>query len=351
MLLELTGFENVDLGAVLPLAGLLLGGVFGVLAQQSKFCLRTAVIEAQTGSRFPMAGAYLIAMIIAAVLTQGLELADLITFEGTRFAQSDLALGPLLIGGALFGAGMVLTRGCASRLTVLAAQGNMRAVLVLLVFAVVAYASLRGILTLPRRSLAEATTVELGGVFPLWVGAVFLTGAAWIIWRSGVTLRLALYGGLIGIVVALGWFATGAFLADPFDPQPAESLAFTAGASDALFFVMVSSAVEASFASGVFAGVLIGAFLSAMIRKEFALESFENGPQTLRYLSGAALMGIGGVWAGGCTIGAGVTGTSAFSVAAYIALGSMIFGAMLTNWYLSSRLQPSMKKGSAEVPC
>jgi uncharacterized membrane protein YedE/YeeE len=40
-----------------------------------------------------------------------------------------------------------------------------------------------------------------------------------------------------------------------------------------------------------------------------------------RSLSGAALMGVGGVIAGGCTVGAGLSGVATLSVAAMIALG------------------------------
>ena len=44
------------------------------------------------------------------------------------------SLSGAAIGGAMFGAGMVLARGCSSRLLVLAAQGNLRALLSGLVF-------------------------------------------------------------------------------------------------------------------------------------------------------------------------------------------------------------------------
>jgi uncharacterized membrane protein YedE/YeeE len=45
-----------------------------------------------------------------------------------------------------------------------------------------------------------------------------------------------------------------------------------------------------------------------------------------RSLSGAALMGVGGVFAGGCTVGAGLSGVATLSVAALLALGSIVAG-------------------------
>ena len=57
------------------------------------------------------------------------------------------------VGGALFGIGMILARGCSSRLLVLAAQGNLRSVLSGLVFAVAAQASWTGALALAQAHL------------------------------------------------------------------------------------------------------------------------------------------------------------------------------------------------------
>jgi len=42
------------------------------------------------------------------------------------------------------------------------------------------------------------------------------------------------------------------------------------------------------------------------------------------------LMGFGGVLAGGCSVGAGLSGASNLSIAALLALAAMIFGARVT---------------------
>lgn len=48
-----------------------------------------------------------------------------------------------------------------------------------------------------------------------------------------------------------------------------------------------------------------------------------------RYLSGGVLMGMGGVLAGGCTVGAGLSGVATLSTSAVIALLAIIAGAWL----------------------
>ena len=56
-----------------------------------------------------------------------------------------------------------------------------------------------------------------------------------------------------------------------------------------------------------------------------------------RYLIGAALMGFGAMLAGGCSIGAGVTGTSAMALTAWIALTAMWAGGTVTDLVVDRR--------------
>ena len=345
MLTSFTMFEDAELGALLPWAGLLLGLFFGALAQRSRFCLRSAVVETGRGLS-PMAGVYAAALLVAVVGAFALSQAGVVAFEETRFFGDSLPLGALVAGGLMFGAGMVLTRGCASRLTVLGAQGNLRALFVMLVFAITAYATLRGVLAGWRTGFTEATALdvsaqgylpELLGVAPvLLVGFIALALAA-LVWRSGARVSQIAMGAGVGAVVIGGWFATGALLYDEFDPRAAESLAFTAGASDGLFYAMASTALEPGFAAGMIGGVILGAFVAALLSRELRLESFETPGQTVRYIAGGVLMGVGGVLAGGCTVGAGLTGVSTLTVGPVIALAAIIVGAKAAQLALESR--------------
>ena len=54
-------------------------------------------------------------------------------------------------------------------------------------------------------------------------------------------------------------------------------------------------------------------------------------------MMGAALMGFGGMLAGGCTIGAGVTGGSIFVGTAWAALASMWIGAMIADYLVDQK--------------
>lgn len=208
---------------------------------------------------------------------------------------------------------------------------------VIVIFGIVAHAMMKGVLSPVRVAISGtvvespiASLVELPGGPGLWTAAVALPLLAFA-WRSGARpLHLAL-GGVIGLVAAAGWAGTSVLLFDEFDPLPVQSMAFTLPWSETLFWTIASTAVQPTFGVGLVGGVLGGAFLSALLRRELRLESFEAPAQTLRYGLGAALMGVGGVLAGGCTVGAGLAGGATLSVAALIVLFSIVIGGRLSH--------------------
>jgi uncharacterized membrane protein YedE/YeeE len=251
---------------------------------------------------------------------------------------AELPLAAILLGGVLFGAGMVLTRGCVSRLTVLGATGNLRALSVLVVFAIVAHATLKGVLAPLRVSLGTAT-VDMGeasllsglpGGAPVWTGLVIAVIAALVL-RSGARRRDLALAAVIGALVPLGWVGTGFLLLDEFDPIPLESLSFTAPWSETLFWGIASTSIPAGFGTGLVGGVIAGSLAAAALRGEAKLISFSSPQETLRHLAGGALMGFGGVLAGGCTVGAGLSGVGTLSVAAILTLAAIMAGGRVTD--------------------
>ena len=54
-------------------------------------------------------------------------------------------------------------------------------------------------------------------------------------------------------------------------------------------------------------------------------------------LAGAVMMGVGGVLAGGCTVGAGLSGVSTASFAALLALAAMAASARAVGVLLAAR--------------
>jgi uncharacterized membrane protein YedE/YeeE len=334
---------SIVLGAVLGLA-------FGILAQRTGFCLRRGIVGPRAERREAL-GVWLFALAVAVAGTGLAVSTGLIDFSGHRLVAANLPVAAIVIGGLLFGAGMVLTRGCASRLTVLAGSGNLRALTALIVFAAVAHAALKGALA-PVRTALGAFTVDFGAYASLAAlpgGALFWSSSIAVVlavlaFRSGARSTLLIGGGLIGALAPLGWLGTGYLLADEFDPLPLESIALTSAGAETLFWWVASSAIAPTFGVGFLAGVLSGSFIAAIATRDFAWTGFTEETRTGRYLAGGAMMGLGGVLAGGCTIGAGLAGIGTLGVSAILALAAIVAGAKLAD--AASRRQ-SWTKASA----
>ncbi len=338
MLIETLGLD----GRVLHLlTGGILGLVFGVAAQISRFCLRRSV-AGPAGERSSAGAVWATGFAVAALAMAAASATGYVEVSDHRLLSPTLPVAAILLGGLMFGVGMVLTRGCVSRLTVLSATGNLRAVTVLAIFAITAHATIKGVLA-PVRTAIGSVSVDIGfaSLSALPFGLFALAGVAALIavalYKQGRPQfgHLAL-GGIVGLVAAAGWVATSTLLFDDFDPLPVQSAAFTLSWSDTLFWIIASTAIPAGFGVGFIGGVLAGSFVSAGLRGELELQSFSSGQETLRYIAGGALMGVGGVLAGGCTVGAGLAGSSTGSFAALLALAAVIAGGLAT-----SRLQGS----------
>lgn len=347
------GFDTLTPGEAALWLGLAIGLAFGALAEVTRFCFRRALVG-ERSERNAALGVWAIALAAAVAGTQLAVQAGLISFADHRFFAGDLPVLAIVAGGLMFGAGMVLTRGCASRLTVLFGSGNLRAGLVLLVFAVTAHATLKGVLA-PVRTTLGSVTLPVGDAVSLaalpggattWAALIAL-GALAIALRSGARpLHLGL-AVLLGLLVPAGWVGTGFVLFDDFDPIALESLSFTAPAADTLFWTVASTSIPAGFGTGLVGGTLAGAFALALLSGRFQWQSFDGPAQTGRYLSGAALMGVGGVLAGGCTVGAGLAGIPTLSLAAVLALGAIAGGALAADRLLS-RARPARHAVPAE---
>jgi uncharacterized membrane protein YedE/YeeE len=328
---------------VLTVGGLLVGALFGFFAQRSKFCLRSATLEFWHREFGEKISVWLLTFSAAVVGVQLLILAGHMSASSARQISATGSLSGAIIGGLMFGAGMILTRGCASRLLVLAANGNLRALLSGLIFAVTAQAALGGALSPFREAMAGWWTVDGGPSRDLlaltgagtWGGLVF--GLVWMVAalyfsiRSGWGLWKWIGGIGTGLMVAAGWGFTYAVSMNSFDVVAVKGLTFSGPSAEWLMRVLSKPAPEIGFDMGLVPGVFAGSFFGAWIGGDFKLEGFKDGYSMRRYIGGAMLMGFGSMLAGGCAVGAGITGGSIFALTAWVALLGMWAGAGLMD--------------------
>jgi uncharacterized membrane protein YedE/YeeE len=87
--------------------------------------------------------------------------------------------------------------------------------------------------------------------------------------------------------------------------------------------------------------VFVGSLLASVLFGEFKFEGFQTENKLGHYLTGAVLMGLGAVMAGGCTVGSGMSGGAIFSNTAWLTLISIFAGAALTYKALQSLNSPT----------
>lgn len=92
-----------------------------------------------------------------------------------------------------------------------------------------------------------------------------------------------------------------------------------------------------TFDVGLVPGVFLGAFLAAALLGELKLEGFQGGASMRRYIVGAMCMGYGGMLAGGCAVGAGLSGAAVFTITSWVTLVAMWGAAALTDRLLDQR--------------
>lgn len=330
-------------GAVLMMAGALVGLVFGISAQHSRFCLRAATVEVAEGQIGPRLSIWLIAFSVAVFTVQVLIFNSVIDVSSARQLATTGSLSGAIIGGLMFGSGMVLARGCASRLLVLSATGNLRAILTGLVLTLVAQAALRGVLSPAREALARLWVIQGGprrdllwqlGLSPQVAATLAgfgLLGAITLAMRSNLPVTRILASVCVGGAVALGWVVTYEIAQTSFEVVAMSSITFTGPSTDTLMGLVNAPDLPLGFGIGLVPGVFVGAGLMALVSGEARIERFGPDTPMERYLLGAVLMGFGSMLAGGCAVGAGISGGAIFAVTAWLAVFCMWISAMVTH--------------------
>ena len=361
--------EAMDAAWVLAAAGLLIGGLFGAVAQRSHFCTMGAVSDLVLfGSRRRLR-VWALAITAALVGTQALALAGLVPLGTSANLAPRLFWLGAIAGGLLFGFGMVLAGGCVSRALVRLGGGSLKALVVLLVTGVTAFlvasgplagltVALAGVgsvpLAFPTGGLDAALAAGVAGLGPavatlLATAIVLAPLTALVADRRFLAGRADVATGLaLGGLVALGWLAT-ATLVDPFGPPAATtSLTFVGPTGRSILWLMVGAGEVPGFGVATILGTVLGAALASAASGGPRLETFASRDDMLRHLAGGALMGVGGALAGGCSIGQGVTGVSALSIQALLALAAILLGGAWGVKYLETgRLLPRLGRAGA----
>ncbi|RYX95874.1 MAG: YeeE/YedE family protein [Comamonadaceae bacterium] len=357
------------------LAAFFLSLIFGAIAQRTHFCTMGAVsdiVNMGDWSRLRMWG---LAIGVAMLGFWGMAASGLIDPSKTLYASGRFIWLSALVGGLMFGFGMVLASGCGSKTLVRIGGGNLKSVVVFVVMGIAAFATLKGITAVVRVATVDKVALEFASnaALPDW-----LAGAAGIsVTTAGVALALVfgvgligwalagsdfrrfdnLLGGIgIGAVVAGMWWVSGhlGYVAEHPDTLQEAFLTTNSGRAEALSFVspvaytidwlMFFSDKSKVLTLGIVSvfGVIAGSLVYSLATRSFRWEGFRDVEDTANHLVGAVLMGVGGVCAMGCTIGQGLSGISTLSATSVVAVAAILAGCVAAVKYQLWRLEKSI---------
>ena len=330
------------------LAGFAIGAAAGFAVRRARLCTFGAIEDALMGGDNRRLKIFGLALGIAVLGTQALILSGFLAPEHTTYVPTALPLIAIVIGSIMFGTGMAMVGTCGFGSLVRLGAGDLRGLVVVLVLGAAAFATLRGILAGFRIDFMESLSLpmpdgaryDIASLSSLMVGIdtrtiiAIITGVilCWLA-LSDIRLRRAprmvSAGIVLGLMIVAGWIATVALTDDFAGPQRPQSLTFVSTVGKALYAGLLNVTNFADFGVGSVFGVIAGSGLAAWRAAELRWEAFDDDHEMRRHLSGAALMGVGGILTGGCTIGQGLTAGSMLALSAPLAVGGMILGARL----------------------
>ena len=342
-------------GVYFLVAGLIIGALFGFILQRGRFCMNSAFRDIILLKEFKLAKAVAVALAVLAVgfsifaFALGLDLSQAIGGLKNGFMP-----WAAIVGGLVFGIGMVFAGGCASGTTYRVGEGMMGSVVAAIGLTVGALMTRDGALNIVATGLKSVNLgpdltifglynafltpllmlilgiVGIVLMFYFWgwpalkrklesnepliktenfVEATFKKAYPW--WVTGILIGLVLTAGLVassGVVgITGGWMNISTWLTD---------------------------GTGLGWSGFIIFGVLIGAIVSAINANEFKLRVPKEGWTLLKQFFGGLLMGFGAVTAMGCNITNILGGIPILSLHSIIAGACIMFGSWIAAYFL-----------------
>lgn len=327
------------------LSGLVIGLLFGFALQKGRFCMNSAFRDPLVFKDFTLLKAVFLALIVELIGFHVLSYLGIITLAPKSF----FVLGAIT-GGFIFGIGMVIAGGCASGTAYRVGEGMVASMIALAAFASTAYFAKDGFLsgitkTIQQQDLGKITLSSVTGI-PAWLFVIVLSviGIYFLFKQKEVSSSDA-QKSIFDRIFKSGWNwkATGivigviGILAFTLSPLSGRNypLGITMG-----FETIVKSVVAGqnflTWESFEVIGLIIGAFIAALIANEFKIRTppLKMG---LQAFFGGILLGLGAIIADGCNIGHILSGVPQLAVGSIVAGIFIVLGGWTAAYFMFMR--------------
>jgi uncharacterized membrane protein YedE/YeeE len=332
--------------------GIPVGLVFGFALSRGRFCMNSAFRDIIVLKDYTLLKAVGLAILVSMIGFAIMDRTGVISVSPVTFWW-----GANIVGGFIFGIGMVLAGGCASGITYRTGEGMVSAMVAVVGLTFFGLMTSMGVFNPFINYLRSATTITLAdganltlaNVFgiPYYILALAIAGVALILWaifaKRGEKESESVSLGEKIFKRGWGWKSTGivigligilAFYTSTLTGR-SYPLAITGGyLSTAKSLIMGQNFM--TWLPIMVMSTIVGAFLAAIISGEFKLRA--PAPKTLiQCFFGGCLMGFGAVCSGGCNITHILSGVPQLALSSMLGGAFIILGCWATAWLMFLR--------------
>lgn len=323
------------------LSGLIIGLLFGFLVQRSQFCFVSGFRNILTQRNIQF-----LAALFIAISVQSIGFFTLYSYKLIEIPSTQLPLLATLVGGFIFGFGMIMAGVCASGSWFRSGEGSIAPFLVLLVFSLTMATTHSGalkwtIFSFTKDKIAVDNIHTWLNISP-WVLISILVFVTLVLIffslrqkrfipkpdfykREGflhvlLEKRIHLFFGafIIGLLGISAWY-----LSSQTGREYGYSIAVPS--ANLIEYLVTGQQRYLNWGSVFVLGFILGSFISSILSGDFKL-AVPSANEIPKRVLGAFFMGIGASLAGGCTVTNALVSTAYFSIQGWLATFMIILG-------------------------
>ena len=335
------------------LGGLIIGVLFGFALQRGRFCMNSAIRDA-----ILLKDNTLMKSVGIAVLVQMFGFGIMVSVNMISISPKPLLLVAQLIGGFIFGIGMVLAGGCASGVTYRVGEGMIGSMSAVVGLAIGGTLTAMGFLKPIKDALQASSKVVINEASPTLANilglnyalvAIILSVVLGVVWylvarknqddegASG-SLGEKIFkkgwswlptGIVVGVVGILAFFSS----AQAGTNYP---LRITSGWVTWVKLIISTEGAAVNWDAYLILGIIVGALIASLIAGEFKFR-FPGWATLGQTFLGGLLMGFGAVTSAGCNVTHILSGLPQLSIGSLWAAISIALGAWVAAYMIFVR--------------
>lgn len=337
---------DLEIYQIVNILGFIIGLSFGAIAQKNQFCFSGSIKDYVLIKSTKRGASVVMAMIIAIIASTVASKIFDFDLTQTYYYRENVNYFAIILGGLMFGVGMMIADGCSNRHLIKFGQGDSRSLITLIFIAIFAYATTKGYLNgyfapiINNQTLIKWSSVIENIPMNIYIVIGILFIILYLLTKKLKRIFTLVDGFLIGLLVATAWSVTAILGEESLERViNLSGITFVYPTAQTLEIFMFYQVSELSFAISLVIGVILGTFAMSFVNKKysFGCTASQKINRVTYNMIGGALMGTGGIMSIGCTVGQGLTGMSTLAFSSAVAIVSIFISAYITALILNKQ--------------